>query len=61
MAEIVKCGCRHEGQDAIYGYEKRVANLTAEKSGRSYRCTVCEKIHTVGSAPIEPKKAKGEK
>jgi len=60
MAQIVNCGCRHEGQDRMYGYEKRVANLT-ENSGRSYRCTVCEKIHTVGSVVTEPKKTKGEK
>jgi len=61
MAKIVKCTCRHEDQDAMYGYENRVANLTAEKSGNQYRCTVCEKLHTVGSGSAEPKKAKGEK
>jgi hypothetical protein len=45
----------------MYGYENRVANLTADKTGNQYRCTVCEKLHTVGGGIVEPKKAKGEK
>jgi hypothetical protein len=47
----VKCNC-HEGQaatyqDKQYGKDVRIANPTAKKD--EYRCTVCNRIHQVGS------------
>lgn len=36
------CGCAHEYQDAMYGHQQRVHNVT-QKDGKvsGYRCTVC--------------------
>lgn len=39
------CTCKHEGQDAIHGKDKRVFNETGKGSGdyKVYRCTVCQR------------------
>jgi hypothetical protein len=41
---VLKCECRHESQDKMYGYEMRYHNKTIKVN--EYRCTVCEKTHT---------------
>lgn len=45
MAEckVMKCSCKHEGQDALYGVGMRLFNPTGKGSsqGDSYVCTVC--------------------
>jgi hypothetical protein len=53
MTEIIKCSCKHDYQDSIYGYGNRVANSTP--SGQ-LRCTVCGTTH--GTASITKAKAK---
>ena len=35
---IVKCDCKHEGQDALHGKGNRVGNKTTKNQTR---CTVC--------------------
>lgn len=48
---IIKCTCRHEGQDAINGTGMRVANRRAKPiKDKTYehRCTVCGSLHTKG-------------
>lgn len=42
MAEpnkIMACGCKHEGQDQMYGPGMRLWNRLGDSD--SYRCTVC--------------------
>lgn len=50
MSYKIKCTCKHEFQDKTYGSGVRVATPTvkvsADKSNRDVRCTVCGKIHT---------------
>lgn len=49
MTRIVKCTCKHQYQDSLYGIGNRVANEFKTKlSGRGYRCTVCLKEYNVG-------------
>lgn len=41
---IMPCGCRNEGQDAIYGKGRRVFNAVNGNKTRvlnTWRCTVC--------------------
>jgi len=41
---IIKCTCKHAGQDKLNGLNKRVANVTAKKTTVGnviVRCTVC--------------------
>ena len=53
MTEIIKCSCKHDYQDSVYGYGNRVANSTP--SGQ-LRCTVCGTTH--GTASITKAKPK---
>lgn len=45
MAEgkIMKCTCRHEGQDALYGKGMRYWTPCGKgkDQGKDFRCTVC--------------------
>lgn len=45
MAEckIMRCNCKHEGQDQLYGPGMRLFNPTGKGSdqGRDYICTIC--------------------
>lgn len=47
MAEckIMKCTCKHEEQDQMYGKQNRVWNPIGKGSdlGKDYRCSVCGK------------------
>ena len=45
--KILPCTCKFEQQDRFYGFGRRVMNKTASKVADIYRCTVCEKLHTV--------------
>lgn len=38
-SKIMVCGCKHEGQDQLYGPGLRLWNRLGESD--SYRCTVC--------------------
>ena len=38
---ILKCSCKHEFQDAIYGKELRVHNRAPKSKYGDWRCTVC--------------------
>ena len=42
---IMKCTCKHEGQDKLHGTSNRVFNELDKKGGTEshYRCTVCLK------------------
>jgi hypothetical protein len=44
---IIKCTCKHEHQDSVYGAEMRAHNRTekGDKSNPQYRCTVCGKLN----------------
>ena len=55
MSKIVRCKCKHEGQDSIHGKGNRVANETAKGSAGKLvvRCTVCLAEHTVGKSSDE--------
>lgn len=48
---IIKCTCKNEAQDKLYGVEKRVFNrCKPNEATPHYRCTVCKK------EVIEPKR-----
>lgn len=38
-SKIMVCGCKHEGQDQLYGPGLRLWNRLGDSD--SYRCTVC--------------------
>ena len=42
MAEVKKCNCKHEAQDALYGKGNRLMN----PFNKGYRCTACGKEYT---------------
>ena len=42
-SKIMVCGCKHEGQDQLYGPGLRLWNRLGESD--SYRCTVCGKTN----------------
>ncbi len=49
---IVVCDCRNEYQDSVYGRQNRVGNPVnrLQKDGvYAVRCSVCGKIHNLGS------------
>ena len=51
QTKIIKCNCKHEYQDRVYGKGKRLANkMTGGKTVKknSWRCTVCGKEHDLG-------------
>ena len=42
MTKILKCICKHEYQDKVYGTGNRVHNNRSKgKEDDGYRCTVC--------------------
>jgi len=54
---ILKCSCQHEYQDIIYGKFMRIHNeTTASKTDGLARCTVCEKMNSVGGVKKVVKK-----
>ena len=49
---IVVCDCKNEYQDSVYGKQHRVGNPVnrLQKDGvYAVRCTVCGKVHNLGS------------
>lgn len=38
---ILKCTCKHDYQDKLYGYGRRVHNIRHKGKIIGYRCTVC--------------------
>ena len=52
MAEskVMKCSCKHEFQDSVYGKNMRVFNPIGKSQDRGYRCTVCGKEMLTGSS-----------
>ena len=42
--QIIRCNCNHAYQDNRYGKKMRVMNLTKEKPGPIFRCTVCQSL-----------------
>jgi hypothetical protein len=47
---IVKCGCKHNHQDELYGAQNRVANLSTKSHNKitnqaDFVCTVCNSKH----------------
>lgn len=46
MAEskIMKCTCKHEYQDQVYGKGMRVCNPIGKSQDSGYKCTVCGAI-----------------
>ena len=61
--KILRCSCKHAGQDILYGNGQRVHNQ-CEKSTK-WRCTGCLTLHD-GSEPMAavgdtPKKSKSKK
>ena len=45
--KLVKCGCKHAFQDAIYGPGMRIVTpITKPKGAGSWRCTVCQREHS---------------
>lgn len=52
--EILKCNCKHEYQDQVYGTNMRVHNRgvvkgTKENPYAEYTCTVCGKSQQVNA------------
>lgn len=43
MTEIIKCNCKSEFQDELYGEGMRLANVFGKDKPAGYRCTVCGK------------------
>jgi len=48
--KIIKCKCKNEFQDKMYGKQQRVANAMVTGAGmhgflKGYRCTVCRTEH----------------
>ncbi len=65
--QLIKCQCKSEFQDSLYGQNVRVGNCT---SGGQYRCTVCSTVSGVKAtasvkapviADIAPTKAEEKK
>lgn len=52
-SKILRCTCKHEGQDKLNGPQMRVFNFKGKSRADSpeYRCTVCGA--TVGSKPTK--------
>ena len=53
---IVKCNCKHEGQDKLYGEGMRVYNKCRSKATGKWtaaRCTICLKEKEVGEVRNE--------
>jgi hypothetical protein len=49
MTSIIRCSCKHETQDAMYGAGNRMAN---ELRNGQLRCTVCGNV--CGSVFVAP-------
>lgn len=43
MTKIIRCTCKNEQQDKIYGENMRVHNSKSDPEKNGYRCTVCQK------------------
>lgn len=56
--QIIKCRCRHEYQDQLYGRGNRVHNPVGNGS---WTCTVCGLPHTVEGAAAPENKKSGKK
>lgn len=56
MTKILTCKCEHEGQDKMYGYHKRLCNLT--KKENTYRCTVCGELVVARAEQVAVAKTK---
>lgn len=41
--KVITCTCKHDGQDKIYGNNKRLANRINKSTTEVYRCTICAK------------------
>lgn len=57
MTKIVRCNCKHVGQDQLHGRGRRVANSMTGKTGY-FKCTVCGTEHLAGRAALEDQKKK---
>jgi hypothetical protein len=55
---MIRCTCRHEQQDAMYGKGVRVGNNTAKGE---VRCTVCGSVQASRYAPLNDRPSKGKK
>ena len=47
-SKILKCTCKHPGQDKLHGFQQRAHNQTktAPNQPSVWRCTVCAKERT---------------
>ena len=50
--KILRCGCKHPGQDALHGPGQRVHNW-AEKA-KQWRCTICKTPHSDQAEKAKP-------
>ena len=61
--KILRCSCKHAGQDILYGNGQRVHNQ-CEKSTK-WRCVVCLTLHDDQADKVQPtseaKKSKSKK
>ena len=51
---IIKCECKHEYQDQVYGKGNRIHNKVL-KSQDMARCVVCQKINNGSSKEVTAK------
>lgn len=54
--KVIKCICKSEFQDKIYGEGKRLHNMTSKQNNTVARCTVCSKENNISSTPSSKKK-----
>ena len=54
--KIIKCSCKHEFQDSVYGNGMRLHNLgQGQKNSNTYKCTIC-KNKTTETSHATPKR-----
>jgi len=49
---IMACTCKHEYQDKLHGYGRRVCNFLTDRLDGTIqgRCTVCAKVNSIHKA-----------
>lgn len=62
-SKAIKCTCKHEDQDKIYGNSMRLHNKMKQRdaSNKMWRCTICKKERESGVSSTSVSNVKGKK
>lgn len=54
---VIKCTCKHDFQDKVYGANNRVHNYAKAANNKTggWRCTVCKAIKPKQATPVNEK------